>query len=414
MPPRLLLALLLWATAAHAQPLPRQPQAVRAWLERLAARHPHMTRLVTLGRSHEGRPIVALVLGRGAHAGPLPGPAVLLDGAHHGGELLSIDFVLDAARELLEHRDQDPTLARALEELAIWCVPMVNPDGVHAYLQGLPRSGRKNGRDNDGDGKRGRGDGVDLNRNYPLGWGSLGERGSRSLPASYWYRGPAPASEPETQAIIRLARQEHFVAAIAYHTGTVAVLAPYTIESLPSPEPNEAWMVAEDIVAHMPLHPEGRPFTLRNRLYSVDGTAEDYLRHAHGTVSLLVEGARRPAVGLRAREAVIGAVRPSWRRLLERYLEGPSLEGQVVDAAGQPAVAEVTLAEQQLLAGEHWTSRCRDGRFFRFLPGPGRYTIRARVPGLPEVTQTVEVPSGRGRVKLTLPQALPRRDCPGL
>ena len=58
---------------------------------------------------------------------------------------------------------------------------------------------RKNLRDNDGDGVITPGDGVDLNRNYPTRWGYDNE-GSSPNPTSDTYRGPAPASEPETQA----------------------------------------------------------------------------------------------------------------------------------------------------------------------------------------------------------------------
>jgi hypothetical protein len=43
------------------------------------------------------------------------------------------------------------------------------------------------------------GNGVNLNRNFPTGWGG---NGADILPDSGNYRGPAPASEPETQALI--------------------------------------------------------------------------------------------------------------------------------------------------------------------------------------------------------------------
>lgn len=403
-----LVAAALLSAPAAARP-PRDPAEVRAFLEAAAARRPDRARLVTLGQSHEGRPILALSIGEPSRAAGRP--ALLLAGAHHGGELLSIDFVLDAVTALLD--SDDPALRRARDELQIWCVPMVNPDGVRAFLQGSPRTGRKNGRDHDGDGRPGVGEGVDLNRNYPFRWGALGERGSRSQPQSYWYRGPSPASEPEVQAMMRLGASERFVASISYHTGTVALLAPYTTDGPRTPEPDEAWAVAEHIAARMPPHPEGRAFTARRSLYAVDGTAEDHLRHAHGTVALLLEGARKTPETEAARAAVLRAVRPSWQLLLARYLDGPALHGVVRDAAGRPVEAQVSIDEQRLQEGEAWTSRCRDGSFHRLVAAPGRYTLRVRAEGLREVTRVVEV-SGRTRVDVTLPgeAQAQARSCP--
>ena len=106
----------------------------------------------------------------------------------------------------------DPVLARRLgrllDELVSWAVPMINPDGVWAVLNDSKRSDRKNGRDNNGDGHIDSRDGVDLNRNHPYRWGSLGQKGSSSAGSSDYYRGPAAASEPEVQALLRLYASE--------------------------------------------------------------------------------------------------------------------------------------------------------------------------------------------------------------
>ncbi len=61
---------------------------------------------------------------------------------------------------------------------------------------------RKTLRDNNGNGTIKVGDGVDPNRNYPEHW-DYDEEGSSSVPSSDTYRGPAAASEPETQAMMR-------------------------------------------------------------------------------------------------------------------------------------------------------------------------------------------------------------------
>ncbi|MBL9002836.1 MAG: hypothetical protein JNJ46_01250 [Myxococcales bacterium] len=428
------------APAAVFQPaLP--PRYSDAWLEArlrdLHERYPRLTRMVELGRSHEGRPLRALVIGRKLKKRD-PRPAMLLNGAHHGVEILSIDMVLDAVDVLLlrsggtrRHKTAESELApdkkepvlrpdpeldrrvkRWLDELVVWCVPAVNPDGVWATLNGHPRTGRKNGRDTDENNRIDAMDGVDLNRNYPFRWGALGEVGSSSKPQSFYYRGPEAGSEPETRAMMRVAESEHFAASISYHTGTIAVLAPYTIDNVQDPTPNEAWLVGEYMVAGLPPHPQGKPFVLKRKLYSVDGTDQDFYRARFGTLAYLVEAARRDAKDEAERIAITRGVRPSWMRLFDRFLDGPSVSGHVLDAAGLPVYAAVQIVEQTLHEGEVWYSRCRDGRFDRFLPGPGRYTLRVQAEGAAPVEQVIDVERGRHQVVIRLPAVIKRAACP--
>jgi hypothetical protein len=362
-------------------------------------RFPEITELVELGRSHQGIPLLALRIGDKDSENPEP--AVLLNGAHHGVELMSTDFVLDAIDTLLVgYAANEPSARRWVEGLDIWCVPLVDPDGNVAFVHRSMDSGRKNGRDSDGDGVWEESDGVDLNRNYPFRWGALGELGSSGEPRHVWYRGPAPASEPETQAMMRLADAMRFVASISYHTRATKLLAPYTIDDVPNPEPNEAWTIAEEVASAMPRQPNGRRMEVVRKLYSVDGTDQDWLRAAHGTVALLLEGAYN-LVTERMHAATIEATRPSWQALFDRVLRGPALWGFVTDETGAPVVAEIRIDEVSTLAGERWTTRCRDGRFDRLVSRPGRYTVRA-VTANQEIVREVKIGKRPVRVDLVL------------
>ncbi|PIW02256.1 MAG: hypothetical protein COW42_02405 [Deltaproteobacteria bacterium CG17_big_fil_post_rev_8_21_14_2_50_63_7] len=361
------------------------PAGTERFLKHYAARYPDLAQLVELGVTHQGRPIQALVLSRGDPAGK---PAILLNSAHHGNEPLSVNFTLDAIRTLLENRDA-PETSDWLDRFAIWCLPVVNPDGYAAHMEVSQRMGRKNGLDTNGDGQVQREDGVDLNRNYPFRWGETGEEGSRSRPVHAWYRGASPGSEPETQAVMALARSEHFLASISYHIGNIAILAPYTTEDVESPTPNEAWSVAESVAEGMPSWLDKRVYDVRRNLYTVDGTDQDWLRHETGCVALLVEGSPSSPIKLDERRTAVHAVRQSWIGLLRRSI-GPGISGRLVNRSGEPVVAVVSIDEIELHAGEQWTSRCRDGRFHRFVPGPGTYTVRI-VTGEESVVRSVVV-----------------------
>ena len=95
-------------------------------------------------------------------------------------------------------------------------MPVANPDG-YQYTFDHERLWRKNLRDNDGDGQITVGDGVDPNRNFPKHWGYDNEGSSRD-PSSETYRGTAPASEPETQAMQGLFDRVTFKFQVNYHS----------------------------------------------------------------------------------------------------------------------------------------------------------------------------------------------------
>jgi hypothetical protein len=374
--------------------------------------HPEHTRLEVLGRSLQGRPILALAIARDLEPDD-PRPAVLLNGGHHGDEPTSTDIALDAIDQLTRALD-DPRHphARFTRDLVTWVVPQVNPDGARAFLEHTWRTGRKNGRDHDHDGARGRLEGVDLNRNYPFRFADL-PGGSSGEPLHDKYRGASAASEPETRAMVRLADRTVPAASISYHSGTVCVLAPYTIDETPDPRPNDAWEIGREVTSALPEHPEGRPFRLRRNLYAVDGTDQDWLRHEHGTVALLVEAARFAPRDPCARRAIIETNRPSWVALLARVLDGPTIAGRVVDAAGAPAAGvEVHLRDQDLRAGESWRTRA-DGRFVRFPLKKGRVTLVVRHPDHPEHDVTVAVKKGRATsLEIALPYTLTSSSSP--
>jgi protein MpaA len=112
----------------------------------------------------EGRPLFVDVFG----AGP---PTTLVIGGIHGDEPSGIEI----ARRLAEFLEQNPQAARGR---AVAVLVAANPDGAARHT-------------------RANANGADLNRNFPAHNWRAGTN------ARAGYGGPAPASEPETQALIR-------------------------------------------------------------------------------------------------------------------------------------------------------------------------------------------------------------------
>ena len=148
-----------------------------------------------------GRELIAVKLTQGARDVPDGSrPAVLYSATQHAREWISTEV----DRRLLhyfidEWRANDKTIKKLLKTPS--CGSSWSPTPTATSTRStIERLWRKNLRDNDGDGQITGADGVDPNRNFPEHWG-YDEEGSSSQPNSDTYRGPAAASEPETQAM---------------------------------------------------------------------------------------------------------------------------------------------------------------------------------------------------------------------
>ena len=174
---------------------------IRDQLYTIAARNPQVAKLVVLGHTHQGREIIALKLTQGARDVPDGSrPAVLYSSLQHAREWISGEVNLRTLKHFISRwRANDKAVKAILKNRELWFVIVANPDG-YQYTFDVERLWRKNLRDNNGDGQITTGDGVDPNRNFNEHWG-YDDEGSSPDPSSETYRGPAPASEPETQAM---------------------------------------------------------------------------------------------------------------------------------------------------------------------------------------------------------------------
>jgi M6 family metalloprotease-like protein len=229
-----------------------------AYMKSLEQRYPNRVRLVSMGKSIEGREIWALEVTDFTAGPPESKPAVYAQGALHGNEISSMTTVLYLAWQLAANPAGSRTTDKLARTTTLYAAPAVNPDALHHFAtephshwrprynyrpfdddrdgkldedpyedldgdgeiglmyardeQGafVLREGRlvrgegepryrlvgREGTDNDGDGKysEDRPGGVDLNRNFPVGFASRTSFGGTS--------GARAASEPETQAIV--------------------------------------------------------------------------------------------------------------------------------------------------------------------------------------------------------------------
>ena len=142
-------------------------------------------------------------------------PEVLYTALHHAREPQSMMTLMYFMYYLLENYGTDPEATFLVENRELYFVPVLNVDGYLYNQQTNPNGGgfwRKNRRNN-GDGSFG----VDLNRNYGYQWG-YDNTGSSPNPSNNTYRGTAPFSEPETQAIRDFCNSHDIKLCLNYHT----------------------------------------------------------------------------------------------------------------------------------------------------------------------------------------------------
>ena len=203
-----------------------------AYLDSLRTEYPDLISAKwSIGQTHESRHIWAVRLSDNPDVDEADEPEILLDTMHHAREIMSGEFGILWADYLCSNYGTDPVVTWLMDNRELYLVSIVNPDGV-VYNETIAPGGgglwRKNRRFNSPGVF-----GVDINRNYPYEWGGSG---SSPFPDSETYRGPSPASEPETQALMNFVDSHEFVTHQTLHTFSNVTIHPWGYTSAPSPD----------------------------------------------------------------------------------------------------------------------------------------------------------------------------------
>lgn len=132
-----------------------------------------------------------------SHNATFDKPVVFVMAGIHPREYTPPVLLAHWAQQLVSQYGQDADITSLLDHSKIALVFQTNPDG-RQLAESFQPGRRKNAHS-----KCGSSGGVDLNRNFPFRWGL--DSGSSNNPCDQTYRGSAPASEPETQAIVNYA-----------------------------------------------------------------------------------------------------------------------------------------------------------------------------------------------------------------
>ena len=217
-------------------------------LAALKAEYSAFLQLYSAGKSVEGRDITEVILGNIESQYHL-----LIQASMHAREYMNTILVMKQMEDYLQQKTreysqnqscnrniliQNPSRISSFSkakghihggennilDMCLHIIPMANPDGV-TLCQNIKTAlanpivktcvNSRYEADNSIRKWKANAHGVDLNRNFDIGWASyIGAL----APCGEGYKGPFPASEPETQAILRTASKNKFVGCISYHS----------------------------------------------------------------------------------------------------------------------------------------------------------------------------------------------------
>lgn len=177
--------------------------------------------LQSIGKSEKGRDLWAARLGKGEKS-------LLLVGAHHGREWMTTSLLMKMLEKYAIAYKQGEKLGsyspQLLDEVSIWFVPMINPDGVSIQQGNLSDLSftekiavwQMNGYRFNWMQWKANAKGVDLNRQYPAGWNTVAAEVGK--PSYQFYKGRRPLEAKEVQALSAFTEKVKPLMAVSYHT----------------------------------------------------------------------------------------------------------------------------------------------------------------------------------------------------
>ncbi|ENH98081.1 mannosyl-glycoprotein endo-beta-N-acetylglucosaminidase [Gracilibacillus halophilus YIM-C55.5] len=206
---------------------------MRSDIQKLEQSYGDLIETRIIGNSVDDRNLYAVKLGNGDQE-------IFFNAAHHAREHMTTNVLMEMIDEYaqaynLNDRYNGYDVRDILNEVSIWFVPMVNPDGVMLVQEGASSADDPsevisiNNGSRDFDRWKANVRGVDLNRQYPYLWKTVAN--NPGYPNYMNYKGRAPLTEPETKAIYDFTNNHNFLAAIAYHSSGELIYTRYGFDS---------------------------------------------------------------------------------------------------------------------------------------------------------------------------------------
>jgi hypothetical protein len=289
----------------------RTYEEIQQELKDMVTQYPEYVRGFNLpAKTFQGRDIPAVEITRNVDSDVDTRPVLFLNGIHHAREWPATEVIVEFAWDLLKNHGSDPVLENILDNVRVVVQPWTNVDG-YVVSRGAP-----NQVDPDSDAnivystatgvvllggsleyKRKNCNpyplvdpspvcehklGTDNNRNYPHTWGG---GGASTNPNDQSYRGEAPGSEPETNAVQLQQLAMNAPVLISMHNIAAKVLRPPGTEA-EGMAPDEEGL--KELGRRM-AEPTGYANEFGFQLYDVTGGTKDWAYAVTGAAGYTIE-----------------------------------------------------------------------------------------------------------------------------
>jgi len=229
------------------------------FMQNVAIDHPIIANLDTFGWSVNGRPLLMMKISTRVTWDETE-PEFCYISTMHGDEPPGMIFLMWFIDSLTDNYGIDPRITRLVDSCEIFINPLLNPDGYVAMT-------RRNAHN------------IDLNRNYPVPDGTIGEDNLFSV-------------EPETDAILNWFPQHNISYTINFHTGALVANYPWDYKEPRTTDDSLYKFIAVNYsIRNPPMYSGSFPYGIINGYdwYEVDGSIQDWTYWTNGDLHLTVE-----------------------------------------------------------------------------------------------------------------------------
>jgi hypothetical protein len=316
-----------------------------AYMQAIAAAHPNICRLVSIGRSVQGRDILFMKITSNPDV-EANKPEFKYSSSIHGNETTGLELCHRLILLLTDNYGIDPTLTSYVDNIEIWICPLTNPDGFVA-------------------GSRYNAHGADLNRSFPD-------------PVTDPHDDPT-SREPEVQAFMDLGYAHRFIESANYHTGSLVVNYPWDCQSTYTPDNQMLLDWSLGYAYRNPPMWNSAEFTHGVTIgwawYIVHGGMQDWCYNWRSDMDVTIEVSETYWPAWSLMDQFWSDNRDAMLWYMNRVLYG--IRGIVTDAqSGAPLGATVDIAQ----IGKSMKSDPDVGDFHRMLE-PGTYTLQVSALG---------------------------------
>ncbi len=344
-------------------------------MEDYAKKFPNIARLDTIGQTEEGRLLLAMEISDNPDKDEFE-PQFFYTSTMHGDETTGYIMMLRLIDYLLNNYGKDSLVTYILNNYRIFINPLANPDGTY-----------HGGNSTIEDAIRYYSSGVDPNRDF------LPVPGNSGSPKAI-----------ETKEMMQFAYEHNFIMSANFHGGSEVYNYPWDVYTSSHPHADDQWFQTIG-KAFVDTAREQNPsymtdvtasgVTEGGDWYVVVGSRQDYMNYVHHCKEVTVELSETKLLSSDQLPVFWNILR---KPLLQYILNAErGLQGIILDSAGRPLHAHITLVGYDKDSSSIYTDSVT-GAYFRPLL-PGNYQVNISASGL---DTTISINVGQGRTFLNI------------